>query len=397
MQKRSVLLGWEMGRGLGHVHKLRLVGEALEASGWSTRYALKFPETAPVVGIREEAVVPAPRWPDPPAEYQTHRNLMRASANFGQTLGFGGFHDAGAVEASVRQWSAMLDELRPALVIGDYAPGLMLAARARVPSLNFGAGYWLPPSDLKTFPPTLQTDDPPLFDEAGLIDNVNRALAACGRPAIDALPQVVQGDVQCACTYPVLDPYRGLRRDPYLGLIDTQSVDVADHRGDRLFIYLHPIAVTNAPLREALCSMRLPALVYSGEAGAPYREQFEAGGLEVADSFVDLPCEMPRTRAVIHCGGHGLACVALLSGRPQLVLSYHMENRLTGQALQSAGVGLRIPLPETPAEHFRQAIHAVANDDKLAFQTAVIGRDTMKRYGINGLQAVLGECERLAG
>jgi UDP:flavonoid glycosyltransferase YjiC (YdhE family) len=69
------------------------------------------------------------------------------------------------------------------------------------------------------------------------------------------------------------------------------------------------------------------------------RDDLACAGARIEDAPVDLSQVLPACRLVVHLGGSGLAAEALLAGVPQLVLVTHVEQHLTGIALERAGIG----------------------------------------------------------
>jgi len=183
VRKRKALLAWELGQGLGHAATLAVLGEALARRGLDVVCALADPAAATAARMKGLRIVKAPQWPPVAQAYRARELRAPASQNLGQVLARTGFHDPAVIASMLRGWDAVLEQERPDLVVADFAPGLILAARGRIRSAAIGEGYSMPPRDCDSFPQFHPVRGPFLVPEERLLENVNRALAETGRPA----------------------------------------------------------------------------------------------------------------------------------------------------------------------------------------------------------------------
>jgi hypothetical protein len=96
-------------------------------------------------------------------------------------------------------WRALIEAERPDLIIADYAPSVSLLFYGRIPVVNIGNGYVLPPATLPAFP-RLTESAPVQFEESdsplpisALLPVLPTASAARNRSE----PRLVEG--RCAC------------------------------------------------------------------------------------------------------------------------------------------------------------------------------------------------------
>ncbi|NJM35621.1 MAG: hypothetical protein HC850_14020 [Rhodomicrobium sp.] len=143
---KVALFANEAGGGLGHIGRLAALAAEMKRRGWRTvlsmvrlRYTERF--TAAF-----DSILPAPGWPGTMGE-KWFRVLLgpkiRASSYAGILTGFGG-GDPRAVAIQLRSWDGMFRLIEPDAVIGDYAPGAMIAAAGRLPSIAVGSGFTVP-------------------------------------------------------------------------------------------------------------------------------------------------------------------------------------------------------------------------------------------------------------
>lgn len=339
MRKRKALLAWELGQGLGHAATLAVLGEALARRGLDVVCALADPAAATAARMKGLRIVKAPQWPPVAQAYRARELRAPASQNLGQVLARTGFHDPAVIASMLRGWDAVLEQERPDLVVADFAPGLILAARGRIRSAAIGEGYSMPPRDCDSFPQLHPVRGPFLVPAERLLENVNRALAETGRPAEASWFGSLLADKQFPCTFPLVDPHASIRNERYWGLLQPSLPDIAAEPPGIGFVYLAADALAHAPVTQAIVKLGTPCLVFAPGAPAETVALFRGAGHKVVEVAADLSRVLPRVRAVIHRGGHGLASMALAAGRPQFALTTHQENFLTARLLKRAGVG----------------------------------------------------------
>ena len=124
----TVLLGWELGGGLGHVKPLLLLARALEGEGFAPVLAVNnLTEPGSLLRDAPYPVLQAPLFP---------RELAAPgfrAGSYADILALKGFAEPEGLSAMVRGWQGLLDMVRPALVIADHAPTLSLATFGVIP------------------------------------------------------------------------------------------------------------------------------------------------------------------------------------------------------------------------------------------------------------------------
>ena len=136
----KVLLGWELGGGQGHIQRLAALAQALSACGIEPIFALKS-DKIKGVDFPWRTVV-APRLP------YSGRNNSFTYADILETYGFG---NARLLRSHLQSWQSVIKQVKPDLIIADYAPGLVLAARGIVPTVVVGPCFAVPPP-VEVFP-----------------------------------------------------------------------------------------------------------------------------------------------------------------------------------------------------------------------------------------------------
>lgn len=332
----KVLLGWELGSGLGHIGKLMPLANALHRLGHTPVLALaRVEDTRAVWGSSGFEVIGAPRFKHPGVSPGTVEN-KRTYADV--LIEFGNFTVDRLVTMG-RAWQRILSEVKPDLVICDFAPNLAMHALRRIPTVTIGVGYCVPPAG-RAFPPVRFWDREPIDEvgqrnEAGLLDNINVAGSHLGLARFDYAADLFGGDEVFVCCLPELDCYRDVRTVPAIGSITSSDVSPRTKNGSGLFGYLAPDEDASVWL-EAIAAANIDASVFVRGGGRPVRAP---QSVTMLDQPADLRQVLPAKALLIHHGGMGTTETALRIGIPQLIIPTHFEQRLTARLIASYGVG----------------------------------------------------------
>jgi UDP:flavonoid glycosyltransferase YjiC (YdhE family) len=313
----------------------------------------------------------APVWPS--AFLSEAQRSAGSSATFGDMLADMGLADQESLRSMLAAWDGLLALVKPDLVVADYAPIAGLAARNRIPRAIVGTGFTVPPAEMMRFP-LLHHVSPPVWHEPEIVAIVNAALRPRQTPPIDRLPQLYECDVRSVQTFPLLDPYHAERTEPADGPVIAAP---APRRaaGRAVFAYIASGRTLRDDVIAALRPLGTRLCVFGPGLRSAQAAELAAAGACIAPTTPDLRDALASVRLLIHLGGATTAAEALAAGVPQLVLSTHIEQELTGAALERAGVGRLIKLHD-PAAHVSAAmIEAMLQDDALAARAAVLGED----------------------
>jgi UDP:flavonoid glycosyltransferase YjiC (YdhE family) len=283
-----------------------------------------------------------------------------------------GLADANATRSMLTAWDQVLRATRPDLVIAEYAPAAVLAAQRRFPVLLVGTGFTLPPESMPRFP-LLHRFAPPVFAEEETLAVVNAAKAAFNWPLLDRLPQVFAGDEYFVGTFAWLDPYRSERMALADGPVLDRSPVPRKATAETIFVYVSRGEMPHRDLVGALRPFAHRVHIYAPMLEAEQGRELAAGGATIALEPVPLADALADCRLVIHLGGNGVAAEALAAGVPQLVLSTHIEQELTGLALEQAGAGSLIRAHDPASTISSDAVGALLENGAQATRAAELG------------------------
>jgi hypothetical protein len=349
----NILLCWELGGALGHAGRLKSLALPLIARGHRVSFALR--DLVHTRRLLHDVDVPkfqAPLW--------LHRvEGLPPEASLADILLGCGWIDAGAVHGLVDGWRALMQATDADLVVCDYAPGAVLAARSLgIPSAAVGAGFSMPPAGLP-LPPLRDWEPAPrermAASEARVLDSANKVLARYGGTAKAApfahAAGLLLGDAPLLCTWPELDPWRrpagaGTWYGPNLAPSAAQSATLAPQwpagEGAKVFAYLNSTHPEHGAMLAALQAAGCRVLCYSPEVASGRNPPLEGPGIAWARKPVNLDAALPECEFAVCHAGDSTVTQALLAGRPLLLLPPATDSFLIARRVREMGAGINI-------------------------------------------------------
>src|SRR5262245_1884459 len=385
---RTVLLGWELGDGLGHVHSFARLAQAFAAKGLRPVVAVKNLSLASSF-FRDLPcpVLQAPYWH--PRPWTGSQPFLAAS--YADLLAIRGWTDPADLLPMVQGWQGLLDLVRPALVVCDHAPTLCLAAYRALPTVILGHAFGMPPAQGPTFPP-LVAGKQGLVPEGQLLEVVQQVQRRRGRPAPDTLPGLFAAAEQLLSFLPELDPYRELRTEPHLGPLGfALPPPLPPPAPPAFFAYLAADVPCAEQILEGLARAGCPGTAYLRGATPEARQRLSRTGLEILDSPAPLDEALPRAAVVVHHGSAGLAQQALAAGRPQLHFADHLERILNAQLIHQLGAGLYLT-GEFPAQAVPESLRRLAKEPGFTERAQAAAHALARRGPWDPLPRVVERC-----
>lgn len=338
---------------------------------------------------------------------QPGERFLRAAAR-GSRL-----YDTATLRAYVREDLALLDSVRPTVVVGDHRLSLAVSARVKgIPYLALHNAYWSPWADPASPVPDLPLSrrlGPPLaqrfFDRVWPLAAawhswpLNRLCREHGLPALgwDWRRPYTDADYTLYADAEALIPTPGRpATHRYLGPI-AWSPAVAlppwwdELPRDRPLIYASlgssgdPAVL--AKVLEALAD--LPVTVVATRAGRdlPGTQPPNARLLDYAPG--EALCQ--RAELVISNGGSMGVYQALTAGKPVLGIAAHMDQQLSMHHVEKAGVGLRLRTDRLDAAGVREAIQRLLHDEAVRQRARAMARAIAGYDPVRTLSAILEE------
>jgi len=330
----TILLAWEMGAGLSHATRLLVVAKALKAEGWTPIVVARDVSTlVDQYRVANISVVQAPQH-----KSQVPPGKVFRARSFADIVASCGFQRLEALWPVVVAWDSLLDLIRPAAVVADYCPILPLACLGRVAVVTIGDGFVVPPSHLPKMPQLQSRGTEMASEEVSLAHACEVQRRRGIRCLPTSLPSLIAGDASVVCTFPELDVYGRHRQVPATGPLASHLTPVSAPAQPSLFAYLAADFPKTRKLLQAILDSGIPAAAYIRDAPDDLKHALRARGLIVHDEPPPAERAFAEATLIIHHGGIGTIEACLMLGRPQLLLTRHLEQSLNGSLTRSLGV-----------------------------------------------------------
>lgn len=233
-------------------------------------------------------------------------------------------------------WCEALRAIRPGLVVADFAPTALLAARALgIWAVTTGTPFVMPPSAMSSFPDLLSPSqagahgtvlsDAPSPDEVALLNALNEMLGPRGLPRLSRLPEAYATDLELVADIAERDPYARFRHQPLLLPLERLS-PLRQGRGAEVFIYLSTPELMEPAIRDALRQLPYPARLVAPGLTADLARDLAANPSFRIEPAPLSPATIVALARVILCAGQaGTPSLGVLAGCPVLALPIQIE------------------------------------------------------------------------
>lgn len=387
----TILIGWELGANRGHLVRMANLSRHLVAAGHrpvlaSQRLSRDFdlPDDVPMWQ--------APLWP------RLLGSVGAVSGPLPQTMGDIlcrlGLDDADTLPSLIKAWHAIMAAVGPDMVIADFAPALLTAARGRVPTLATGLAFDSVPAQLDRFPSL--TGQPAAWPEDEALDRTNMGLAAAALAPLDRLPQLFAADRMLAGTFTELDCYAEWRTEPVVAPSINLPIGEAGD-GEEIFLYADPVLLRAGTLWEGLVRAALPVRVYAQGASPAQNAELEKLGFQVERSAIPFAHIAARSRLTMGYGGLGFTSSTLAAGVPTVVLHYDLEKGLTGQAITRLQLGGHVHLAQIKPDAFATSLRQLYANDSFQRRARELAPSFRARLSPTQEEVAAGLVEELVG
>ncbi|MEP7068964.1 MAG: nucleotide disphospho-sugar-binding domain-containing protein [Usitatibacter sp.] len=346
-----VLCAWEFGGDLGHIRRLIPIALELRASGHEVCVAFRdsaFLESARAEGF-EAFIAPLLRAP---------RMASQSPLSFSDILLNLGYDDARSLAGALRAWRSFYELVAPDVVVADYAPTALIAAReARIRRVTVGSGFSSPPlrDPLPALRPWIATDTNVLraLDDR-LAASVRAALGAASRP-LEPARELFEADAHLVCTFAEIDPF-GPRDDveypgPQADGIAGPSIEWNTDDATRVFAYLKPRDPRFDAVLAGLRALDAEVIVAAPGLAAELARAASTPRMRVVGAPVNLDPLLARATLCVSHAGPGLAARALAAGVPMALLPQQLEQFLIARRIAAGGSAAMLS-PEDAAPDF---------------------------------------------
>jgi hypothetical protein len=336
-----IAFAWELGGEFGHAMACAALARVMHARGHRIAFIFRelhqlafLPDTSAYdvfqapVRIFEGAGAPIP---------VSYADIM---------LGCG-YVDPGHITGLLGGWLALFRNWKPDLIVSDFAPTGLLAARfLGLKRVSYSNGFSIPPrlSPL----PAFRFDEPvdPArvqgADRAALASS-NAALAQFGGAPMRYLHQQLETDEDFLATFPELDSYGNRPATGYWGprfsIESGASVHWPAGPGRRVLVYLKKNLPQLDAVIAALAASPHRVIAFIPELEPARRAALAGPRRIVSERPVRLGPLLRECDLFLNQGGN-VSVGTLMSGVPQLVFPSQYEQYLTAYRIEQLGAGL---------------------------------------------------------
>ena len=358
-RQRTLLYGWELGGGMGHITRARPIIAKFIDAGWKVVAAVRdvtsarswFAETANCGGL---TVCQAPIF--------SHRSSAGPTTySLADTFAKIGFADQDVIEPVVKSWDRLIAHVQPSLVVSDTSPSLNVMTNKRVPTVVVGNGWTIPPAGRLNY-------DAPVgsvgvshsrLSEGRILDAFSSVLRKARLDEPTSFSELLRADKNYVLIPQLLDAYRKQRMDKMYCPTEMCLIPPRYYRQQRADVELisyfpkgHPVV---SSLIAAMSSRQCKSLAYMGGESAG-----KFGGLEVSAIPLSLDKVIPSSKLVISHGGLSTILCSLANRIPQIIIPTDLEKALMAVALSELGFAVMLPPSASKADIVR-AISLSAN------------------------------------
>jgi len=343
-----ILYVWELGGGLGHLTTGLPLAQTYRKLGHEVGFVVKHIASADTVVNGQFNIYQAPRWTGPPAPEGFK------PVSFAEILLQLGFADARALGSMVRAWLHLFDLVAPDLLMLDFSPTAMLAARiAGIRHCSIGHGFFSPPRLTPVPGFVASTDSHRLqHSEQAVLRSINQVRVQFGQSRLHCFADFLEVDLDLLTTWPEIEHYPQRTGTPYWGPIlmrgQWKAPEWPQSEAPKVFAYLNGQYAALPAVLDQLAESQASVLVYAPGASAEEIERHRRPHMK----FLSEPCAMSlaaqQASAVVCHANFGTVWESLLAGTPLLCLPMHREQTLVALRLASLGAAPKPLLSALP-------------------------------------------------
>ena len=340
-----MLLAWELGSNLGHLSRLLPPASRLKERGHEVLVSARD------LGLATEVLAPVGiRFIQSPADGRS-RPATRQPQSYADVLLMQGWESMPRLWGLVQAWGNLFRLFRPAVVVLDYAPTALLAARIlRLPCALLGTGFELPPLQAPLGPfPGFEgvTAENARAADAQALESANRVLEAYQAAPLAALCDLFRTEYRWLTTFAELDQYGPRSRETYVGPIGSvdggELVTWPPGFRHRVLAYLRPGMADPLRILRALAGQSDAAVICAAPGVSPeISEGLGRPGFQFVPRPVSFPALLPQASVLVSYAPAGSVAQSLLEGVPQLMVPAHVEAQMTAVRVASLGAGLML-------------------------------------------------------
>lgn len=356
-----ILFAWELGANYGHLVASLRVAQALRERRHKVIFAVRDTRAA------AELLTPAGfAFVQAPLAIQKAR-LYRPPGNFSEVLLGEGYADRLGLLGMVRAWCSLIQLIRPAVIMADYAPTAMIAGRSmELPCIAMTNGFAVPPHSSPLPSIRLWEEIPAArLDQA---DNaVNASIAEVMKTVGSKTTSTLIDLSQNALLYifPELDPFGPREEVNYIGPIfaipGAKTTAWPKDSKRKILAYLRPNMAGFPELMAALSEIDAHKICVIPGLRREQVSRLSNDQLRISTTPLAFESLLSSADAFVNYGSSGAVSQALLAGVPLLLAPLYVEQYLTAKRAEAIGAAVVVETNRR-REDFDQALTKVLEE-----------------------------------
>lgn len=364
---RTILCTWEMGGELGHLARLALLTKALESDGHRVVLALKdLSRCHPFFKETKAQILQAPNW-------RLKLKMQRPIACQADALLLSGYIDADALFMLTKAWEAIVQLVKPDIIIFEYSPTAQLALRdeTEIKKIIIGMGFSAPEARYPIADWRYPSVNDNLVEEQERValNPINIVLKKLNKSPLKKLSELWQVDKLILNEFPPFDLYHKLRSNTIYCTAQNSSntqkpIVFPDTGRKKIIAYLKPAYPGIEQLIKALALTNADVFVVCLMGPEKILKSCESDHFKYSTEPVNLTEGFGQADLFIGHGNGGTVTEALRAGIPTIACPLQQEQLLIGKTLQEHMVG-RLILGFDDTETLAKQINSALDDKEL--------------------------------
>lgn len=392
-----ILLIWELGEDLGHLARLSKSAEEFIRRGHRVTVAVKDLSRADFFfGNSQARLLQSPIW-------LPQLKRPRLTKTLADILAYKGYGDVEGLSALVKAWRTLLADTRPDLIIFDYAPTALLAARdLSQPKVVVSNSYSFPVPGIgaQDICPWISAPIEAMRrNENHIVDNVNQVARRLALPEIRHISDIYEHDAAFNADVPFFDIFASERKGAvYVGPPSSNSdfpeCDWGEGQGKRVFVYLKPgrphVDVTLRALAKSGAIVR----GYFAGSLSPDLKDLQSPSFQLSSKPFDIEKSLADADSVVMHGGIGTVCNAVFAGLPMFCLPTQIEQIFNSRKVAEYGVGNWVGREDTD-DRVEEKLGAFLVNAEYGRKAKVFAQEFDEYRGMIFEKVIVNHCEKL--
>ncbi|MEC8813196.1 MAG: hypothetical protein VXY23_17925 [Pseudomonadota bacterium] len=400
--RKTVLCTWELGGQLGHISSLSHITGVLEGRNYRCYAALKdLSRASSFFEGQRTSLLQAP-------VFLPKIKMQRPVQCLADTLLLAGYLKVEELQGLLQAWRNLIELINPDILISDYSPTAVLAARELSCSKIFvGSGFAQPVQGhpIRSWNPDHPQPEMIKRQEAMVVNTINKVLQLQTEGSQKEAPVTRISDLYedssrvIITSTPEFDLYNDLRSHAIYQVKTNAgktrpSVRFGCNDRPKLLAYLNPGHPQFDIIAEALAQCKATVFVICPRTNPNRLKHLESEHFQFSTEPVQFTQALAEADLLVNHGNNGATMESVLMGTPVFALPIHLEQLLTAKTLEQLGIGHCFIKPASVTQ-LKQALNKALESEVLTRKCALYAKNHGELVEMSLGDRVANECDAL--